>query len=137
VNPYKEKHWDFYMAVAHLAAMKSECINKKVGTVVVTSEGLLATGWNGTSAGLDNCCEANGKSKPTVVHAEENAIYKLLRQGISSKGTYLFTTTSPCIICAKLIIESGIKHVIFDELHDDLTGLNYLKSCNINIYQLR
>lgn len=133
LNPFKEKYWDFYMNIALLAATQSVAEKQKVGAVIVTPEGMLSTGWNGTPPGIDNTCEEGGETLPHVIHAEANAIYKMLKTGVPTQGSVLFTTHSPCMECAKLIYSSGIMRIIYAKQHTNIAGLVFLARHNTNI----
>lgn len=138
ITPFKKKYWDFYIDTAYLAAKQSVCERHQVGAVVVTPEGTLSAGWNGTPSGMGNACEnPDGKTYSFTIHAEANAIYKMLRSGIKTSGCYIFTTRSPCIKCSSLIQGANIKAVVYDELHDETSGLDLLKQCGVELYQYR
>lgn len=105
---------------------------KQVGCVITKNNRIVSTGWNGTPRGFDNCCEdENGNTKPEVLHAEFNAITTMLRHGISSLDCELWVNLSPCLECAKLIANSGIKTVYYREEYRLRDGLEFLKKCNI------
>lgn len=135
LDPFKRKYWDFYMATAHLAAAQSICKRHTVGALVVTPNGTLSVGWNGTPPGMPNICEdREGKTYPHTIHAEANAIHKMLRNGISTLGCMIFVTRSPCIKCAALIYGAGITTVVYEEEHDDYSGIEFLKAVGIKVY---
>lgn len=134
------KHKNFYMGVAELAAQNSHAKRKKVGCCIVTKNKTLLTGWNGTVAGDSNDCECVASkydregltslelvTLPTVSHSEMNAISKAARDGISLVGSTLFVTLSPCIECSKMIIQSGVKKVVYKEEYRDTNGIDFLK----------
>jgi len=100
----------------------------KVGSVIVKDNRVIVNSWNGTISGEDNCCEENGVTKSTVVHAEANAILFAAKNGIKIDGTKMYVTLSPCIECAKMIVQSGIKEVYYLEEYRDKTGIEFLKS---------
>jgi dCMP deaminase len=130
----KSKDIDFYMNFAETAAMRSHCIKKKVGAVIVSADGsnIIAYGYNGSPKGMSNCCEDyNGKTLPTTIHAELNAIAKAATLGHSTKGTTLFTTLAPCVNCAVLILQTGISEVFYKHDYKDDTGINLLKSSGV------
>jgi dCMP deaminase len=125
----KEKYIDTYMKVAHLFAEHSSAKRKKVGAVIVKDDRIISIGYNGMPAGWDNNCEIDGVTKPEVLHAESNAIAKLARSTESGEGATMFITCSPCIECAKLIYQSGIKEVFYDEEYRSDEGVKFLNKC--------
>lgn len=103
-----------YLRMAAIWAENSYCTRRKVGALIVKDKMIISDGYNGTPAGFENVCELeDGTTKPYVLHAEANAITKIAHSGNSSEGATIYVTTSPCIECAKLIIQSGIKRVVF------------------------
>lgn len=118
----KEKEIHFYMDVAKRAAEMSYAERKKVGAVVVTKQRGMYIGFNGTPAGFSNCCEHNGVTLPEVIHAEKNALGKMLREGVSAEGSTVFVTLSPCTSCASLMIAAGVDLVVYEEDYRDDTG---------------
>ena len=133
INKYNET----MLATAKLFGELSYCVKAKVGTVIARDGRILATGYNGTVAGHDNCCEIeiDGvlKTSPFTVHAEQNVISYCAKNGISTDGATMYITLSPCQLCAKLIVQAGIKRVVFLDLYKDTSGLKFLKDCNIEI----
>ena len=131
-----------YMEMAVIWAQNSNAKRKKVGCLIVKDNRIISDGYNGTPTGLDNCCEEYCNehigliTKREVLHAESNAITKLAASTMSSEGSSLFTTLSPCFDCAKLIIQSGIKEVYYLEEYDDPTAQELLKSIGIKFQQL-
>lgn len=113
-----------YMRMALIWAENSYCTRRQVGALIVKNKMIISDGYNGTPAGFENVCEdEHGLTKPYVMHAEANAITKIARSNNSSEGATMYVTASPCIECAKLIIQSGIKRVVYAEkyrLEDDL-----------------
>lgn len=104
---------EMYMSIAEIISKRSTAIKKKVGAVIVKDNSIISYGYNGTPSGFSNMCEdENGKTKPEVLHAESNAISKVSKSTFSSDKATLYVTMSPCIECAKLIIQSGIVKVI-------------------------
>lgn len=102
--------------------------------MIVKDKMIISDGYNGTPAGFENVCELeDGTTKPYVLHAEANAITKIARSGNSSEGATIYVTTSPCIECAKLIIQSGIKRVVFSEKYRVEDGIELLKRANIEV----
>ena len=115
---------EMYMSIAEIISKRSTAIKKKVGAVIVKDNSIISYGYNGTPSGFSNICEdENGKTKPEVLHAESNAISKVSKSTFSSDKATLYVTMSPCIECAKLIIQSGIIKVIFKEFYKDVSGL--------------
>lgn len=136
-----------FMNTARTFASMSHCVRKKVGSVAVKDGNIVAIGWNGTPAGFDNCCEFQQKtdnpeipyilvSKPEVLHAESNVITKLAKSTISSVGAIIFVTLSPCVECAKLIIQSGISEVYFVDRYKDTSGILLLLNSGVIVWQL-
>jgi len=123
-----------YLRMARVWAENSYCKRRKVGALVVKQKMIISDGYNGTPSGFENICEEeNGITKPYVLHAEANAITKLARSGNNSDGSTLYVTASPCIECAKLIIQAGIKRVIYGEKYRLTEGIDLLKRANIEI----
>ncbi len=121
-----------YMRMARIWAENSYCQRRKVGALLVKDKMIISDGYNGTPSGFENCCEdENNNSKPYVLHAEANAISKVARSNNSSEGATLYVTASPCMECAKLIIQSGIKRVVYGEEYRIIDGLELLKKANI------
>ena len=121
-----------YLRMAAIWAENSYCTRRKVGALIVKDKMIISDGYNGTPAGFENVCELeDGTTKPYVLHAEANAITKIARSGNSSEGATIYVTTSPCIECAKLIIQSGIKRVVFSEKYRVEDGIELLKRANI------
>jgi dCMP deaminase len=119
------------MSIARIISGSSYAKRKKVGCILVKENNIIAIGYNGTPSGFDNSCEINNITKKEVLHAESNAIAKCAMSSNSSKDAILYTTLSPCIDCAKLIIQCGIKAVYFEEYYTSFEGLNLLKKANI------
>lgn len=123
-----------YMQMAHIWAQNSYCTRRKVGALIVRDNMIISDGYNGTPSGFPNQCEdENNKSFPYVLHAEANAITKIARSNNSSQGATLYVTSSPCIECAKLIIQAGIKRVVYGEPYRLADGVNLLKQANITV----
>ena len=120
-----------YLRMATIWAENSYCKRRQVGALVVKDHMIISDGYNGTPSGFDNICEENNVSFPYVLHAEANAITKLARSNNNSDGATLYVTASPCIECAKLIIQSGIKRVVYSEAYRLDDGLQLLKRANI------
>ena len=123
-----------HLPMARVWAENSYCKRRKVGALVVKQKMIISDGYNGTPSGFENICEEeNGITKPYVLHAEANAITKLARSGNNSDGSTLYVTASPCIECAKLIIQAGIKRVVYGEKYRLTEGIDLLKRANIEI----
>ena len=126
-----------YLRMARVWAENSYCKRRRVGALVVKEKMIISDGYNGTPSGFENICEdENGITKPYVLHAEANAITKLARSGNNSDGSTLYVTASPCIECAKLIIQSGIKRVVSGEKYRLTEGIDLLRRANIEVEYL-
>ena len=126
-----------YLRMARVWAENSYCKRRKVGALVVKQKMIISDGYNGTPSGFENICEEeNGITKPYVLHAEANAITKLARSGNNSDGSTLYVTASPCIECAKLIIQAGIKRVVYGEKYRLTEGIDLLRRTNIEVEYL-
>ena len=133
----KQKFIDAYMEVAKTFANLSTAKRLQVGAIVVKDDRIISIGYNGMPTGWDNCCEENGKTKPEVLHAEANALTKLAKSTESGDGAMLFCTHSPCIDCAKLIAQSGITHVYYDENYRSEDGLKFLVKSGVLIHNVK
>ena len=123
-----------YLRMAQIWAENSYCQRRQVGALVVKDKMIISDGYNGTPSGFENVCEdENNVTKPYVLHAEANAITKLARSNNNSDGSTLYVTASPCIECAKLIIQSGIRRVVYGEKYRLEDGINLLKRANIEV----
>ena len=123
-----------YLHMARIWAENSYCERRKVGALVVKDKMIISDGYNGTPSGFENVCEdENNVTKPYVLHAEANAITKLARSSNNSDGSTLYVTAAPCIECSKLIIQSGIKRVVYAEKYRLEDGINLLKKANIEV----
>ena len=121
---------EYYMTLARAVSVASQCHRKKVGAVLVDGEGrIVSTGYNGTPAKSTKQAEIDNETQPYVIHAEINAILFAKRD---LKGCRLFVTTSPCLHCAAMIVQSGITEVFFEELYRDSRGVDFLIEHNIN-----
>jgi dCMP deaminase len=156
----KEKYLESYMGVAEIFARQSSAKRLQVGAIVVKDDRIISIGYNGMPSGWDNNCEDriyanewtfdsvdwqykdetghpyNLKTKPEVLHAEMNAIAKLARSNESGLNSTMFITHAPCIECAKLIYQSGIKKVFYKNEYRSQDGIDFLKKCNIDINKL-
>jgi len=123
-----------YLRMARIWAENSYCQRRQVGALVVKNNMIISDGYNGTPSGFENICEdENNVTKPYVLHAEANAITKLARSSNNSDGATIYITASPCIECAKLIIQSGIKRVIYGEQYRLTDGVDLLKRAGIEV----
>lgn len=123
-----------YMRMATIWAENSYCQRRKVGALIVKNKMIISDGYNGTPSGFENVCEDNHNlTIPYVLHAEANAITKIARSSNSSEGATLYVTASPCIECAKLIIQAGIKRVVYAEKYRLEDGLELLRRTNIEL----
>ena len=126
-----------YLRMARIWAENSYCERRKVGAIVVKDKMIISYGYNGTPEGFENVCEdSNQITKPYVLHAEANAITKLARSSNNSEGATLYVTASPCIECSKLIIQSGIKRVVYGEKYRLEDGINLLKRAGVDVEYL-
>ena len=126
-----------YIRMAGIWAETSYCPRRQVGALIVKNQRIISDGYNGTPSGFENICEdENNVTKPYVLHAEANAITKIARSNNSSDGATLYVTASPCIECAKLIIQSGIKRVVYSEKYRLEDGLELLKRAGIEVMYL-
>lgn len=144
-----------YMVIAYAMAENSHARRKKVGAVLVTPQGVLLTGYNGTVSGTDNNCETEEEevkfigsgrldamqvakkltTKPDVLHAEQNCLIKAAREGVSTLGSKIYITMSPCNICAPMIAQAGVVEVIYAEEYRDTSGISLLQSYGVQVRQ--
>lgn len=123
-----------YLRMAAVWAENSYCKRRQVGALLVKDKMIISDGYNGTPSGFENICEdENEQTKAYVLHAEANAITKVARSNNASEGATLYVTTSPCIECAKLIIQSGIQRVVYSESYRLTDGIDLLKRANIEV----
>lgn len=121
-----------YLRMARIWSENSYCRRRQVGALIVKDKMIISDGYNGTPSGFDNICEnADGVTFPYVLHAEANAITKVARSHNSSDGSTLYVTASPCMECSKLIIQAGIKRVVFSELYRITDGLDLLREAGV------
>lgn len=135
----KEKQTQFdrrYLRMAGIWSENSYCRRRKVGALIVRDKMIISDGYNGTPAGFPNVCEENDVTYPYVLHAEANAITKVARSNNSSDGATLYVTASPCMECSKLIIQAGIKRVVFSDLYRIQDGLDLLKKAGIEVVHM-
>ena len=123
-----------YLRMAYIWAENSYCQRRQVGALIVKNKMIISDGYNGTPSGFENVCEdEDNKTKPYVLHAEANAITKIVRSHNSSDGSTLDVAASPCIECAKLIIQAGIKRVVYSEKYRLEEGIELLKRAGIEV----
>ena len=123
-----------YLKMARIWASNSYCKRRQVGALIVKDKMIISDGYNGTPSGMENDCEESPeKTKEYVLHAEANAITKVAKSGNSSDGATLYVTTSPCMECSKLIIQAGIKRVVFSEKYRIHKGLDLLEEVGVII----
>ena len=137
INDKQETLDKRYLKMAAIWAENSYCQRRKVGAIIVKNQMIISDGYNGTPSGFENVCEdENGITKPYVLHAEANAITKVARSNNSSDGATLYVTASPCLECAKLIIQAGIKRVVYNELYRICDGIDLLKRAGVECLHL-
>ena len=126
-----------YLRMARIWAENSYCQRRQVGALIVKDKMIISDGYNGTPSGFPNVCEdEHNVTHPYVLHAEANAITKIARSGNSSEGATLYVTASPCLECAKLIIQAGIKRVIYSEHYRLEDGVELLRRAGIDVQYL-
>jgi len=133
----REKYDKAYLRIAKEWGNLSYCQRKKVGAIIVKDKMIISDGYNGTPCGFENICEDESfKTKPYVLHAEANAITKIARSHNSSEGATLYVTTSPCIECAKLIIQSGIVRVVYANEYHVTDGVDLLVRAGVEVLKI-
>lgn len=132
-----EKFDQSYLRMAAVWAQNSYCKRRQVGALLVKDRMIISDGYNGTPSGFENVCEdENGVTKPYVLHAEANAITKVAQSGNSSSGATLYVTASPCVECAKLIIQAGVKRVVYRDEYRLTDGVDLLRKAGIIVEQV-
>lgn len=127
-----------YLRMATIWAENSYCQRRKVGAILVKDKMIISDGYNGTPAGFENVCEdSDGVTKPYVLHAEANAISKVARSNNSSEESTLYVTASPCLECSKLIIQAGIRRVVFNDLYRLSDGIDLLRRAGIECVHIK
>ena len=134
-----------YMQTALTHAMLSKAVRAQVGAVLVTSHGVTLTGYNGTAKGRDNCCEVLKpqpfphepalETKPEVIHSELNCILKAAREGVSCINSTVYVTLAPCVQCSAMMVQAGVKRVVYKTPYRDASGLNLLEGSGVRIQQ--
>ncbi|MFA5231560.1 MAG: cytidine/deoxycytidylate deaminase family protein [Candidatus Omnitrophota bacterium] len=143
---HRRPSWDeYFLEMASLVAKRSTCLRRSVGAVIVKEKRILATGYNGAPSGLKHCVEIgcirqklkipSGERHELcrALHAEQNALIQACLHGISVKGGTLYATTQPCVICAKMLINAGIKEIVISEGYPDKMAMSFLKQAKIKI----
>lgn len=130
------KYDSMYMQIAERVAAESKCPRTQVGCVILAESGLLAPGFNGHASGGPNEWEYKENGDPEVVHSEMNALGKMLEQGVSAKGATVYVTLSPCLECAKLLVRSRVKRVVYSNDYRKMDGINYLQKYGVIVDQL-
>ncbi|MDE6290218.1 MAG: dCMP deaminase family protein [Muribaculaceae bacterium] len=125
-----------YLRMAQIWSENSYCVRRKVGALIVRDNMIISDGFNGTPSGFPNVCEEDNVTFPYVLHAEANAITKVARSNNSSDGGTLYVTASPCMECSKLIIQAGIKRVVFSDLYRIQDGLDLLRRAGIEVVHM-
>ncbi|MBQ1700177.1 MAG: dCMP deaminase family protein [Bacteroidales bacterium] len=132
-----EKFDSRYLEMAEIWARNSYCKRRQVGALIVKDKMIISDGYNGTPSGFENVCEdENGVTKPYVLHAEANAITKVAKSGNSSNGSTLYVTASPCLECSKLIIQAGIKRVVYKDEYRLTDGVDLLRRAGIEVEKI-
>jgi dCMP deaminase len=132
-----EKFDQRYLEMAGIWARNSYCKRRQVGALIVKDKMIISDGYNGTPSGFENICEdENGVTKPYVLHAEANAITKVAKSGNSSEGATLYVTASPCLECSKLIIQAGIKRVVYNDEYRLTDGVDLLRRAGVEVEKI-
>ncbi len=127
-----------YLKMALTWAELSHCSRKKVGAIIVKDDAIISDGYNGTPSGFDNCCENDlGETHWYVLHAEANAILKVAKSTNNCSGATLYLTHSPCKDCSKLILQSGIKRLVFRDKYRDTAGIDFLIAAGLEVEQIQ
>lgn len=137
-NHSKQRRYDrAYLGMAQRWASLSHCKRKQVGALIVKDQMIISDGYNGTPAGFDNCCEnEEGETHWYVLHAEANAILKVAKSTNNSRGATLYLTLSPCKDCSKLILQAGIKRLVYINEYKDTSGIEFLREAGISIERI-
>lgn len=132
----KEKFIEAHLQVARIYGQLSTAERLKVGCIIVKDDRIISIGYNGMPSGASNVCEMDGETKPEVLHAEANAILKLAKSNESGLDSYMFTTYAPCVDCAKMILQSGIKELYYELDYKSDDGIDLLKKYSrVKIHQ--
>lgn len=138
MTPEKQLQFDrSYLEMAAVWSKNSYCKRRQVGALIVKDRMIISDGYNGTPSGFENVCEdENGKTKPYVLHAEANAITKIAKSSNNSNGATMYVTTAPCIECAKLIIQAGIRRLVYKDHYTVRDGIELLEKVGIEVVNL-
>jgi dCMP deaminase len=140
LKPYGKRQPEFdrrYLQMARTWAENSYCVRRKVGALIVKNKMIISDGYNGTPSGFENVCEdESGKTKTYVLHAEANAITKVAKSNNSSENSTLYITAAPCMECSKLIIQAGIKRVVFFDVYHSEEGVDLLRRAGIELVHI-
>lgn len=138
MTPEKQLQFDrSYLEMAAVWSKNSYCKRRQVGALIVKERMIISDGYNGTPSGFENVCEdENGKTKPYVLHAEANAITKIAKSNNNSNGATMYVTTAPCIECAKLIIQAGIRRLVYKDHYTVRDGIELLEKVGIEVVNL-
>ncbi len=140
IKPYGERQAEFdrrYLKMARVWAENSYCVRRQVGALIVKNKMIISDGYNGTPSGFENVCEDEaGRTKPYVLHAEANAITKVAKSNNSSENSTLYITAAPCLECSKLIIQAGIKRVVYFDAYRMDDGVQLLERAGIELVQI-
>jgi len=140
---------DYFMEITRLVSKRSTCMRRHVGAVIVRDRRILATGYNGAPKGLAHCSEIgclrekmgvpSGRMQELCrgLHAEQNAIIQAALSGVSIENSQIYTVTQPCVVCAKMIINAGIKRIVFDEAYPDQLSEELIKEAKIELVNIR
>lgn len=138
----RDKFDKLYMEMALTWSKASHCVRKRVGSLIVKDQAIISDGINGTPTGFENACElpskttSVGETKWYVMHAEANALAKLAKGTQSGKGATIYTTLSPCRECSKMILQSGLKRVVYMREHSDTSGLHFLREAGVEVNKI-
>lgn len=137
-NKTKQLRYDIaYLRMAKSWSNLSHCKRKKVGAIIVKDDMIISDGYNGTPSGFDNCCENDlGETHWYVLHAEANAILKVAKSTNNCKGATLYLTLSPCKDCSKLVLQAGIRRLVYEKNYKDTSGVDFLKNAGIDVVQI-
>lgn len=149
-KPYRRPSWDeYFLEVAKLVSKRATCLRRKVGAVLVKEKKILATGYNGAPSGLKHCIDIGCLREKLKIpsgerhelcyglHAEQNVLLQAALYGITTKGSILYVTNQPCIICAKMLINAGIKEVVICAGYPDKLAKKFLKEAKIKIRKIK
>ena len=140
---------DYFMEIAHLVAKRATCLRRQIGAVIVRDKRILATGYNGAPSGLPHCEETgclrekmgipSGQNQELcrALHAEQNAIIQAALSGVSIADSQIYSVTHPCVVCAKMIINAGIKRVIYENSYPDSLSKEMLNEAGVEIVNIR